>query len=104
MTSTGTESGQRSCPTNQIEARLLKRQARMALLEKDKVALRMVVPWEPALHAGSIISLTINDAYNRTAHGSGVYLVSSMTHKILLGGFSTTTLDCVTQTVGQGLT
>jgi hypothetical protein len=104
MTSTGTESGQRSCPTNQIEARLLKRQARMSLLERDKVALRMVVPWEPSIHAGDVISLTIMNADNQMAYGSGLYLVSSMTHKILLGGFSTTTFDCVYTSVGQGLT
>lgn len=100
---------QNSCP-DYSEIWLLKRQARMALLEQDKIALRVVVPWQPQLHAGQVIELNLEHRPRQTGagggggqiYGSGLYLISSMTHNLKLGGFSTTTLDCVSTTVGQG--
>lgn len=93
------------CP-DYSELWLLKRQARMALLEQDKIALRLVVPWQPQLHAGEVIELVLynkdDDTQTLLNYGSGKYLIVSMTHNLKLGGFSTTTMDCVSTTVGQG--
>jgi len=86
------------------ETHLLKRQARMGLLERDKIALRITVPCNLDLHVGKKLSLTWkNKVDNGTqVYGSGTYLIASMTHNIKLGGFSITTMDCVASTVSRG--
>lgn len=103
MTNQKSADQQNACPTD-VETHLLKRQARMALLEKDKVALRLVGAWDPSLHAGDVIHF---DWYNKYAnvknYGTGDYLISSLAHNIQMGGFSTTTLDCVSVTAGGGI-
>lgn len=102
LTNGGTSKEQDSCNFG-VEKYLLKRQARMALLERDKIGLRIVVPWNGNIHAGDIISLTwSNKNGGGSVYGSGEYLVISMQHSIRLGGFSTTTMDCVSKTVGNG--
>lgn len=90
---------------------LLKRQARMGLLEQDKIALRITVPFNTSLNVGKVIRVKL---YNKQAvetrnaqgnilnYGSGDYLIMSMTHNIKQGGFATTTMDCVSETVGSG--
>lgn len=90
----------------EVEKHLLERQARMALLDRDKIALRMTVPWNPQLHAGKTIQLNWPNKYDSNAYiyGQGKYLITSMSHVIRNGGFSTTTIDCVTNTAGMGLT
>lgn len=98
------------CEVGNPEAYLPLRKARMGLLEQDKVALRMVVPWNPNLSAGRVIEIEIpntnpdakddKDKYN---FGSGKYLIASMTHNIKLGGLGTTTLECVSETVARGI-
>lgn len=96
---------QDACETD-VESHLLQRQARMALLEKDKVALRFTVPWDPLMHVGQIIRFewfTKSDN-PQELYGTGNYLVTALTHSIQLGGYSTTTMDCVSQTVGGGRT
>lgn len=95
--------GDNSCETD-VEKHLLRRQARMHLLEKDKVAMRLVTPWRPDIHAGDTIRLEWKNKYSgRWIYGTGDYLVSSLIHKIQFGGLSTTTFDCVSNTVGQGI-
>jgi hypothetical protein len=103
LSNSGSASQQNSCPDD-VQTHLLKRQARMALLEQDKIALRIIVPWNPELHAGKVIRITLNNKQDPTQlnYGSGDYLIVSMTHNLKLGGFSTTTMDCVSKTVGQG--
>lgn len=101
-TNYGTAQQQNSCNTD-VEHHLLLRQARMSLLERDKVALRMVVPWNPGLHVGMVIALEWKDKQNgQPVYGYGNYLIASMMHTIKLGGFSTTTIDCVAQTALKG--
>ena len=103
QTNSGTAGQQNGCEMK-IEEYLLKRQARMSLLEKDKVALRITARWNPDIHAGDIITLHWWDKQTgRDLYGSGDYLVSSMMHKIQHGGFGTTTLDCVSTTAGGGV-
>lgn len=85
---------------------LLKRQARMNLLEKDKIALRVVVPFNPILHAGKTIDVNIYgkspDERTQVIYGSGRYLILHMFHHVIVGGLATTVMDCVSSTVGQG--
>lgn len=94
-----------ACPDYAKEY-LLKRQARMSLLEKNKVALRMTVPFNPILNVGKVVEVKL---YNKEAlpnpvlaYGSGDYLILNMFHHVVAGGFSVTTMDCVSTTVGQG--
>jgi hypothetical protein len=82
---------------------LLKRKARMSLLEKDKIALRLVVPWNPILHAGKMINFKLyNKETNGQNYGSGDYLIVNLVHTIKFGGYAVTTLDCVSRTTGRG--
>jgi hypothetical protein len=94
-----------ACPDYAKEY-LRKRQARMGLIEKDKIALRMTVPFNISLNVGKVVDVSI---YNKELlpseeklYGSGKYLILHMYHHIMNGGFGTTTLDCVSTTVGQG--
>jgi hypothetical protein len=96
---------QNMCP-DYTAAYLPKRQARMGLLEKDKIALRIVVAWNPIYHAGKVITVNFYNINDETKalvnYGSGDYLIVAMSHNIKQGGFSTTTMDCVSKTVGRG--
>jgi hypothetical protein len=93
-----------------VEKYALLRQARMMLLDQDKIALRMTVPWNPMLHVGQMINVTFPNMTDgqhagpmmSEDYGSGLYLISAMSHTIRAGGFSWTTLDCVSKTVGSG--
>lgn len=104
LTNKGTAQQQNGCETD-VEKHLLRRQARMGLLEKDKVAFRLIVPWNPNLHAGDVITFEWRDKSQGSTllYGSGDYLIASLTHKVQMGGYSTTTFDCVSKTVGQGI-
>lgn len=95
---------QDSCNTD-VEKHLLLRQARMSLLEEDKISLRLTVPWNPVLHSGKIIELYIaNKGTGQFDNfGYGYYLIHSLTHNIKNGGYATTTLDCVARSVGGGI-
>lgn len=103
MSNEGSSNNQNACP-DYAKTYLQLRQARMSLLEQDKIAIRITVPWAPIYHAGKIVMVEINNKNDPTKlnYGSGLYLIVSMTHNIKLGGFSTTTLDCVSKTVGDG--
>lgn len=108
-TNYGTEKDQDQC-ASEIEKYLLKRQARMSLLEQDKIALSLTVPWNPMLHAGKMIDVEFprkgvesGNQEDRLLYGSGRYLIVNLTHTIKSGGFSTTTMECVAQTAGQGI-
>lgn len=89
-----------------VEKYLHLRQARMSLLEQDKIGLRMTVPFNPGLHAGSVINASFLSKETVTKgqpeYGSGDYLICSLSHSYKAGGFGTTTLDCVSETVAAG--
>ena len=102
-TNKGTADQHNACETD-VEKYLLRRQARMSLLEKDKVALRIVGPWDPNLHVGMVINFDWTNKYTKgLLYGSGSYLVSGLNHNIQLGGFATTAIDCVSVTAGGGV-
>lgn len=103
ITNLGTAQQQNGCETN-VEKYLYKRQARMGMLEKDKIALRIVLPWSPWLHVGQQINFNWFNRYDKTykQYGSGRYLILHMTHNIQYGGYAVTTLDCIANTFGKG--
>lgn len=99
---------QDSCPTD-VEHHMLLRQARMSLLEQDKIAFRCTIPWNPDLHVGNKIKVILpHKTYHQDMrggtvgelYGSDTYLIVGLVHNILNGGYSTTTLDCITKTAG----
>lgn len=104
-TNQGSEKNEYSCP-DFTSKYLLKRQARMGLLEKDKVAVRLTVPWAPIYNVGKMIRIELFNPEDKTQtiykYGSGEYLIMALVHNIVAGGYSTVTLDCVSKTVGQG--
>lgn len=101
-TNNGSDKEQNSCPDN-AKLYLNKRQARMSLLEQDKIAFQCTIPWNPSIHAGSVISVDLKNRQQplEKNYGSGDYLVVSMKHNIKFGGFATTQLDCVSVTAGR---
>ena len=103
MTNLGTSQQQQTCDTA-VEKYLHKRQARMALLDKDKIALRLTVPWSPWLHVGNKIHFHWNDRFepSRELYGSGQYIIAHLTHNIQFGGYAVTNLDCIANTIGRG--
>ena len=95
ITNKGTAQQQDGCEID-VEEWLLLRQARMGLLEKDKTALRITIPWAPTLHVGNVIGLEWTNKYNnKPVYGAGNYIVAALTHNIQFGGFATTTMDCI---------
>jgi hypothetical protein len=98
------------CSNINSEAYLPRRKARMGLLEQDKIALRMVVPFNPNLNVGRTVDVKIPNTNpnfageeNQWNFGSGKYLIVNLTHNIKLGGLGTTTLECVSNTVAAGV-
>jgi hypothetical protein len=102
VTNKGTAQAQNSCEDN-VEKHLLKRMARMGLIERDKIALRLLAPWSPDLHAGDIITLDWKQTDGTPVYGDGNYMIVNLTHRIGYMGVGVTSLDCVAQTVGGGI-
>jgi hypothetical protein len=104
QTNRGTAENQNSC-NSEVEKYLLKRQARMSLLEKDKIALRITVPFNPELNVGKVIEIDLRNKGDSSIknYGSGTYLIMSMFHNIKRGGYAVTSMDCVSTTVGKGV-
>ena len=102
LTNLGTAQQQNTCETL-VEKYLHRRQARMGMLEKDKIALRVTIPWTPSLHVGHQIYFNWYNRYdtNFQQYGHGKYLILHMTHNIQYGGYATTTLDCIANTFGK---
>lgn len=103
ITNQGSEDEQEGCPIG-VETWLLKRNPRMALLDQDKIALRMTVSWNPILNVGRVIKVNFNNKYNpnQPNYGSGLYLITNLTHNMKMGGLGITVVDCVAQTVAAG--
>ena len=104
LTNFNSAKDQDSCNID-VEKHLLLRQARMSLLEEDKINLRLTVPWNPVLHAGKIIEVYFHSYGTERFDnfGTGYYLIHSLTHNIKNGGYGTTTMDCVSRSVGGGI-
>jgi len=102
LTNAGTAKQQNSCETN-VEKYLLKRQARMGLLDRNKIALRITIPWSPWLHVGQMIHFHWYNRYDPSIeqYGSGKYMILHLTHNIQYGGYAVTNLDCIANTYGS---
>jgi hypothetical protein len=102
LTNSGTAKQQNSCETN-VEKYLLKRQARMGLLDRNKIALRITIPWSPWLHVGQMVHFHWYNRYDPSLeqYGSGKYMILHMTHNIQFGGYAVTNLDCIANTYGS---
>lgn len=105
QTNLGTEQQQDMCP-DFTKDYLQKRQARMGLLEKDKIALRLTVPWNSVYNVGKIIKIELVNTEDKTGqtlnYGSGNYLIMSLIHTVRTGGYSTITMDCVADSTAHG--
>lgn len=105
QTNLGTEQQQDMCP-DFTKDYLQKRQARMGLLEKDKIALRLTVPWNSIYNVGKILRIelvnTEDDTGQTLNYGSGNYLIMSLIQNIRSGGYSTITMDCVSDSTSHG--
>lgn len=108
-TNTGSEDLQNSCNVP-VDQYLRKRPARMALLEQDKITLRLTLPFSPMLNVGKVIKVKIPNVGTLIGkppeateaednYGTGIYLIVNMTHNLKLGGLGMTVLDCVGQTI-----
>ena len=99
----GSAEQQNACP-DYAHLYVHKRQARMGLLEQDKIALRIMVPWVPFLNAGKMIRLNLPNKQDpmQLNYGSGDYLIVSLKHHIKRNQAATITMDCVSKTVGYG--
>jgi hypothetical protein len=86
----------------QTENYMLRRQARLSLLDHDKMALQLVVPFNPNIIAGSVIRCTFPNKGKEISddYGSGTYLVTTVSHTVKTNGIGTTTMDCVSRGVG----
>lgn len=106
MSNMGSAQQQNMCP-DYSHLYIHKRQARMALLDQNKIALRIMVPWNPMLNAGKVIELVLpnkNDPNGTTLnYGSGTYLIASLKHSIRRRQPAVITMDCVSTTVGAGI-
>jgi hypothetical protein len=81
----------------------LRRQARMSLLDHDKMALQIVVPFNPNVKSGDVIEAKFMNKYAgklEPDYGSGNYLVTTATHTVRTNGFGISTFDCVSRGVG----
>lgn len=82
---------------------MLRRQARLSLLDQDKMALQIVVPFNPNVFAGSVIIcefMNKSDAAFEPDYGSGTYLVTTATHTVKTNGVGFSTFECVSRGVG----
>lgn len=93
----------------QVEKYHLKRMARIALIQPDKIALRMVVPFNPKLHSGNMITATFpvrplpGQVATAEDYGSGDYMIVSLKHVLGFNGNGITIIDAVSESVGQGI-
>jgi hypothetical protein len=95
ITNRGTADAQNGC-NFEVEKYLQLRQARMGLLERDKIKFRMTVPWQPSMHVGQkVYFVHRNKETSENIYGTGTYLVVAMKHNVQFGGFGTTTVDCI---------
>lgn len=100
-----------ACSDISSEKYLPRRKARMGLLEQDKIALRMIVPFNPNLNVGRTIMAKFPNTNpnskdyedNQYTYGTGKYLIVNLTHNLKLGGFGTTTIECVYNSVALGV-
>ncbi|MEX0596051.1 MAG: hypothetical protein WD512_06075, partial [Candidatus Paceibacterota bacterium] len=85
------------------------RQARVSLLQPDKIALKILVPIHPELHVGDMVYVNFINKHDpppnggNLNYGSGDYLVVNLNHTIKSGGLGITTLELSSKSIGNGI-
>lgn len=104
LTNTNSSTEQNMCP-DYAQTIVQKRQARMRLIDPNHIGMRITLPFNPSVHAGDVVKVELKNKNDPTVlnYGSGVYLVVSMKHNVKMGGYGTTTLDCVNDSVKSGI-
>ena len=89
------------CPTINSDS-LIYRESRMALLDKDKIAMQITIPFNPQMNVGRTIDIMFYTKNGERNYGSGRYLITNLLHNLKSGGFGVTVMDCVSDTVAAG--
>ena len=90
--------GSKTARESQVENYLHKRVEPITLLHREKIDLKMVVPFNPEAHVGQLLDVTFESIRFPAANkdfGTGIYLVAHMTHNIKVGAYSTTTFELI---------
>lgn len=109
FTNKGSAAAEPNCEID-VEKHKLTRTARLGLLDADKVAFRVTVAFNPNLHVGRMVYLETPNKVQKGEdeielnpdYGSGYYLISALTHRLVNGGYGTTVIDCISKSVGNG--
>lgn len=100
VTDTGSTDTCGTVPENYMSLR----QARLSLIQPDKIAMKIVVPYNPFIHAGNMISVRlINKVNGELNYGSGEYLIVNLQNVLKSGGYAVTLMDLVSNSVGEGV-
>lgn len=71
----------------------------LAFLHRERVDLKIVVPFSPERHVGDKINVEFYSKREKTKSskdfGSGEYIIVHMTHSIKVGSYGTTTFECI---------
>lgn len=79
------------------------RKSRIGLIQPEMISLRLLVPFNPLLHAGEMINVAFHSSLNgELDYGSGDYLIVNMNHTIKTGGYGVTTMELVSRSIGHG--
>lgn len=100
ITDTGSETNCGTSPENYMSLR----QARLSIIQEDKIALKITVPYNPFLHAGDMVECIFTNKTDGTLnYGSGEYLIVNLQHSLHSGGLGITMMDLVSESVGVGI-
>lgn len=82
-----------------VEKYLHKRTENITFLHRERIDLKIVVPFNPRLHVGNLIDVSFYSKREKGSknkdYGSGIYLVCHMTHDVKVGNYGTTILECI---------
>ena len=84
---------------SQVEKYLHRRTEILSFLHRERVDLKITIPFTPERHVGDKINVEFYSKRDgdgtRKDFGSGEYLVVHMTHNIKVGSYGTSTLECI---------
>lgn len=84
---------------SQVEKYLHRRSEILSFLHRERVDLKITIPFTPERHVGDKINVEFFSKRigngDQKDFGSGEYLVVHMTHNIKVGAYGTSTLECI---------
>lgn len=81
---------------SEVEKYLHRRTENLSAFHRENINLKMVVPFNPKMHVGKTITATFfSKREGEKNYGSGKYLIAHLTHNVKVGGYSTTTMECI---------